>query len=233
MKYLIFLVLLIIYNCDLSFLPDEYELVLDIPYEININDTVTLKAQLVGINSRNILNVNDTLLTWSWEKPLDSLSSINDSLALSGYPLDPIDALSFARKAKIIGTHNLIAVNTGVINVIAHIKSTDSHVIIGNTTTKQRVIITEGFILPVLNQNITITGNNQVTVNNQIYLTVIANNVENANSRKFIWVSSNPSIATVNANGTVQGISIGNAVIKATTLDEDLFFNSFTITVIE
>ncbi|MEH7085547.1 Ig-like domain-containing protein, partial [Neobacillus drentensis] len=48
---------------------------------------------------------------------------------------------------------------------------------------------------------------------------------ENATNKKVIWTSSNPSVATVDQTGKVQAVSLGNAVITATT-DE----NGYTAT---
>ncbi len=42
---------------------------------------------------------------------------------------------------------------------------------------------------------------------------------ENASNKKVVWISNNPDIASVNAEGTVTALNPGNAVITATTED--------------
>ncbi len=52
----------------------------------------------------------------------------------------------------------------------------------------------------------------------------------NASNQSVTWSSSNPAVATVNANGVVTGVSVGSATITATTV-EGGYTASATITV--
>jgi hypothetical protein len=56
---------------------------------------------------------------------------------------------------------------------------------------------------------------------------------ENATEPGVVWTSTNPSVATVNGEGVVRGISPGTTTIQATTLDGNYTSGSCTVTVIE
>ena len=72
---------------------------------------------------------------------------------------------------------------------------------------------------PIYATSITLNGSSEVAVNESITLSV-GYTPENTNQKKVTWVSSNPSVATVNA-GVVSGLSAGTTTITATVLGEN------------
>lgn len=68
-----------------------------------------------------------------------------------------------------------------------------------------------GFISP---ETITITGSHEVVVTQSVQLTA-GFLPENINIRNIIWHSSNPDVATVNHNGLVKGVALGDVEIYA------------------
>ena len=58
-------------------------------------------------------------------------------------------------------------------------------------------------------------------------------NPSNATNKTLAWTSSNPSIATVSQDGTIETLSMGNATITATTTDGSNIAISYVINVTE
>ena len=92
-----------------------------------------------------------------------------------------------------------------------------------STVYGEKVLIDE--IKPVT-KNITIKEN---TVR-KIYLTVLP---AEASNKKIIYKSSDESIVTVDKNGKVYGVSIGSAVVTASTTDGSDLTTNFNISVIK
>lgn len=79
---------------------------------------------------------------------------------------------------------------------------------------------------------VTISGNvSQLAQNSTCQLTATSTNISNVQSytTKFSWSSSSTSIATVDSNGRVKGISPGVVTITATSLDAENVSASVTI----
>ncbi len=79
---------------------------------------------------------------------------------------------------------------------------------------------------------IMIVGKYQVAINDIVVLKVVLNGIQNNNSSSFLWNSSDPTIAMVNSNGVVQGISKGEVIISVTTIDS-LLYDALAIGVVE
>jgi hypothetical protein len=67
-------------------------------------------------------------------------------------------------------------------------------------------------------QSVTITGDSDVTDGGQTQLTATVSPV-NATNQALIWISSDPSVATVDANGLVSGLVLGTVTIYVYTVD--------------
>lgn len=78
--------------------------------------------------------------------------------------------------------------------------------------------------------SITISGANSVPIGETTTLTatVSPSNAANKNVR---WTSSHPDIATVTADGTVEGVSAGTAMITAISLADGSIFEAFYVNV--
>lgn len=78
----------------------------------------------------------------------------------------------------------------------------------------------DGYVEDTVNKHLTTgikisTEKETITVGNSKTLKATVNNLNGANP-KVLWNSSNPEVATVNENGEVTAISLGNTTITAT-----------------
>ncbi len=96
--------------------------------------------------------------------------------------------------------------------------------------------ISDSFIVNVLPRvgtptEITIIGRSEVEVGQNIRLVISALPLESINS--VVWSSSDPMVAAIDENGTIIGLSEGEAVISAVSTMTAAVFTSFKITVID
>ena len=85
----------------------------------------------------------------------------------------------------------------------------------GEYSANCKIIVTDDIINVT---NVTISGNNEVTVGKTIKLTATIT-PDNASDKGVTWKSSNTKIATVDKNGTVKGLKSGKVTITVTTTD--------------
>lgn len=78
--------------------------------------------------------------------------------------------------------------------------------------------------------SITVTGDNTVKVGSTIKLTAIVDAEEGA-STNVVWVSSDPTIATVDENGNIKGVSEGKVVISVSSEANPELYDHITIEV--
>ena len=96
-------------------------------------------------------------------------------------------------------------------------------IINNKSSSKKKVLITE--IKPLI-KDITL----KESTARKLYLTILPSSATN---KKISYTSSDESIVTVDSNGKILGLSVGNATVTATTLDGTNLSTSFNITVIK
>ncbi len=79
---------------------------------------------------------------------------------------------------------------------------------------------------------VTIEGKNSVVVGRTINLKGVIT-PSNANVKTVTWSSSDPTVATVSANGTVKGVKAGICVITCTSTVDPAIFNSVPMEVVQ
>ncbi len=77
-------------------------------------------------------------------------------------------------------------------------------------------------------KDINIKGENKVKIGNTIKLSATVS-PSNASNKEVTWKSNNPSVASVDSNGNVKGLSLGTASISATADSKTV---TYTITVV-
>jgi len=97
------------------------------------------------------------------------------------------------------------------------------------TTLNYTITVTEASSVTAVNIN---EDDQSIEVGEQTTLTATVTTTGTASSDT-TWSSSNEDAATVNANGVVTGIAIGEAIITATSVDDTSKTDSITITVKE
>jgi uncharacterized protein YjdB len=78
--------------------------------------------------------------------------------------------------------------------------------------------------------NVFISGKNQVEINGVIQLEAIVDG-SSESAQTVTWSSSNTAVATVDANGLVTGVGVGNAIITATSVADRSKSGTLNITV--
>ena len=81
--------------------------------------------------------------------------------------------------------------------------------------------------------SVTITGGTEVAVGSTLQLNAKSYNSDGniTYTTRFTWSSSDTSLATVNSNGLVTGVSMGKVVITAISLDDNSISGKYTIDV--
>lgn len=145
------------------------------------------------------------------------------SLTATIYPSDATSIIEWYSSNTDICTvdaNGLIsAVSKGEATVVAKCSSDPSIFAVCNIVVNRHV---DGIVLS--NSEITLF----VDTNKQLYATVYP---ESANNKKVIWLSENPSVASVNEYGLVSANSCGKTIIKAISMDRPELSASCTVTV--
>jgi len=81
-------------------------------------------------------------------------------------------------------------------------------------------------VLPTAVSGITINKNSLKILINDSRVLEITIYPQNADNKKVIWKSSNPSVATVSSDGSIKGIKLGSTIITATTVDGNFIVSS-------
>ncbi|MFZ4708198.1 MAG: cadherin domain-containing protein, partial [Bacteroidales bacterium] len=87
-----------------------------------------------------------------------------------------------------------------------------------------------GSTLPILVSTIGLPSNLAISEGSELLLTALVLPL-NAANRNLNWISNNPSVATVNSSGVVNGVIAGTAMIVATSTDGSIISDYCQITV--
>jgi uncharacterized protein YjdB len=184
------------------------------------NPNVVTKIVISG--SPNLVNHLETL----------SVGGV-DALTASVFPVTANQAVTWTSSNNSIvqvsgsganGTSgNLSGINPGVATITAYSVQTNS-------------IVDQCSVVVVANPVMATTLNlNQSTYTlplQSTYKLIPTIGPSTTTNKNVIWTSSNPSVASVDNTGTVAGLKIGTATIKATSVSNPAVFNTCSITVV-
>ncbi|OCT14258.1 hypothetical protein A8709_25860 [Paenibacillus pectinilyticus] len=150
-----------------------------------------------------------------------SLNTVNEQISSITWRPDAQDKASFVTNGD--DKRILTGVKPGtVIGTVTIV--TDK----GNTYTGNFSVL----VKPILIQSITLTGSSTIRLGET---SAVATNIMplNATYQNLSWSSSNPAIATVDQNGNVHGVAVGEVTITATSTDGSNRTGSVKITVMQ
>lgn len=122
-------------------------------------------------------------------------------------------------------------IQSAYFNGVYYVKSTE---ITFNDSTVFKINASTSEVGDVKISGITISGGNEIPVDTTSQLTATATNANAAYTKTFVWESDNEEVASVDSNGVVTGISVGDANIYAISNDGDqVRSNAYAISVID
>ena len=122
-------------------------------------------------------------------------------------------------------------IQSAYFNGVYYVKSTE---ITFNDSTVFKINASTSEVGDIKISGITISGGNEIPVDTTSQLTATATNANAAYTKTFVWESDNEEVASVDSNGVVTGISVGDANIYAISNDGDqVRSNAYAISVID